>query len=342
MSKLWKKTISNQNDNISQILKKISDGNMGISFVLDDNQKLRGTVTDGDIRRALIKGLGLDTKVKKIMNKNWKSVSDKDDTTKILSIMNKYELLQIPILDSSNRIKDVYFISKLTKKIKYENIIFLMAGGFGKRLLPITKKIPKPMLKVKGKPILENIIDRCSKFGFENFVISTHYKSNFIKNHFKDGKKLNVNIKYIREKTPLGTAGSLSLIKNQNLQLPIIIINGDLVSEINYLDLLNSHNSSNCEMTIGVAKYNYSIPYGEVEMKSNKVIQINEKPNFEHNVNAGIYVINPSILKKVKKNKFLSMTDLISILIKDKIKINPFLIFETWKDIGTFNELRNV
>ena len=158
MSKLWKKTISNQNDNISQILKKISDGNMGISFVLDDNQKLRGTVTDGDIRRALIKGLGLDTKVKKIMNKNWKSVSDKDDTTKILSIMNKYELLQIPILDSSNRIKDVYFISKLTKKIKYENIIFLMAGGFGKRLLPITKKIPKPMLKVKGKPILENII----------------------------------------------------------------------------------------------------------------------------------------------------------------------------------------
>ena len=338
MSIKWKKSLSHLNDEISKVLKIINSGGMGITFVLDKNKKLKGTVTDGDIRRAMIRGIGLNTKVKNIMNKNWKGVLESDNQTKIISIMNKYDLLQIPILDASNRIKDVFMLSDLTKKKETANTIFIMAGGYGKRLMPLTKSTPKPMLQISGKPILETIIDQFTTAGFSDFIISTHYKARVIEDYFKDGSSFGIKIRYVREKEPLGTAGSLGKVKNEKINYPLIVINGDVVTKVNFIELLNSHKKSKSLFTTGVFKHTFQIPYGVIKLKDGNIIALEEKPNQSNFINAGIYVLEKEILKYIQNEKKMNMTDVIKSVIKSKKKINSFLVYENWIDIGLPDE----
>ena len=258
------------------------------------------------------------------MNRKFKSMTTRDNIDLVKVKMAKLGINQMPVLDNKKRIVDVIVYNEINKKL-FPNTVFILAGGFGKRMLPLTKNTPKPMLKISGKPLLELLILDFIKYGFTNFILSTYYKSSVIKNFFKDGKQMNINISYIKEDSPLGTAGSLGLIDKDTLSMPIIVTNSDLVTNVNYESLLKAHIKANCDMTIGITKYNYRIPYGAI-----------------HNINAGIYVVNSNIIKKIKKNKNLSMTNLINSLVKSNKKLNPFLIYEKWRDIGTFKDFSSL
>ena len=216
-----------------------------------------------------------------------------------------------------------------------------MAGGFGKRLLPLTKKTPKPMIKIGNKPIMQHIIENGASVGFNNFFISVNYLKKKIENYFGSGEKFGINISYIKEKKPLGTAGSLALL-NDNNKLPIVVVNGDTVTGINFKNLISYHKKNKSHFTIVTNMERKKRQLGIIETKSNRVTNIVEKPIITTKINTGIYVINKDLLKYIKKNKFLSMTDLIKKIIKKKKKILSFPIYESWEDLGTINNLNNI
>ena len=213
-----------------------------------------------------------------------------------------------------------------------------MAGGFGKRLLPITKNIPKPMIKVGNKPILEHIINRAKYNGFDNFVISVHYLSKKIIKYFGDGKKLNVKIKYIIEKKPYGTAGALRFLKEKT-SLPVVVCNGDVLSNINFNSLLNFHKQNKSDMSVVIRSLVSKNPFGMVKLKNNKIIGFEEKKDLVMHINAGIYVINQKLLKLISTKKKTDMSDYILLLIKNKKRIHSFMLNDNWIDIGTKENL---
>ena len=217
----WKKTILKKTDTMQSAVEVLNKESLGIAMVVSEDQCLIGTVTDGDIRRGLINNLSMDISIVEIMFKEPIVASIKDSRKKILSRMKLFGLLQMPIVDSSKRIFGLETLQHLLEKHKYDNPVFLMAGGFGKRLQPLTDHIPKPLLKVGSKPILENIVDQFISAGFHNFYISTHYKADMISGYFGNGNDRNVTIEYVHEEQPLGTAGSLGLLPDNMPNLPI-------------------------------------------------------------------------------------------------------------------------
>lgn len=342
MTQKWKKALSAPNDNIAKVLKTIDSSGMGISFVLNKKKQLIGTVTDGDIRRAIIKKNRLDTQIKKIMNKNFISASVKDINDKILQKMSLHDISQIPVLNQKKEISNVLVLSQIAEKKAINNTVIIMAGGFGKRLFPLTKNTPKPMLKVKGVPILEKIILSLKNQGFQNFVLSVFYKSEMIQNHFGDGSRFNISISYIRENNPLGTAGSLGLIKKFKNTEPILVINGDILTHLDYLELVKSHYHSNSSATICVRSSSYKIPFGVVKVKENKLINIIEKPTETYLINAGIYIFEQKLLKHIPAEKSTDMPDFITKLIKLNKKINVFSIYEDWIDLGRIEDFKSL
>jgi dTDP-glucose pyrophosphorylase len=297
------------------------------------NQKLKGTVTDGDIRRALLKGETLDSEVKKIMNKNFKFLSKSATEKDALKLMKKEILKQIPILDKKGKILDLFLLDELIKPKFLPNEVIIMAGGKGERLGTLTKDCPKPMLKINKKPILEIILNQCLDAGFKKFHFSVNYLKGQIKSHFKDGSYWNVNINYLQEKKPLGTAGSLSLLPKKTKK-PFLIINGDVLTKIDYGQLLQFHNDHKAVITICVREIATKIPYGVVGLDDLNVINLEEKPILTHFVNAGIYVVEPKVIDLLPKNTKFDMTELISLVKKNKYLVNAFPVHEYWKDIG--------
>ena len=229
--------------------------------------------------------------------------------------------------------------SKLNKK---EIIVFISAGGFGKRLQPLTNNLPKPMIKIDNVPILEIILNKFVNSGFVNFFISTHFKSNLIKKYFGNGDRFGANITYIEEKTPLGTVGSLSLIDIRKIKKPIILMNSDIITELNFDDLLEFHKHNKSDATICTSKYEYQIPYGEVISSNILVKELLEKPKKTTNINAGIYVLEKNIIKKLSQNKHMDMPDLLNIALKAKKRVIIFPLHEYWADIGQLDELNRV
>ena len=337
----WKKLISSPQTTISEALKKINNGGIGISCVVDKNKKLIGIITDGDIRRAIIKNFSLDTQIEKIMNKNFQSSYDNDDK-KNYNKMKRYNIFQLPILNNKQQITNIMTLNHFAENQLLKNPVVIMAGGFGKRLLPLTKNIPKPMLKIKGVPLLESTICSLRDKGINEIIIMVHYKSDVIINYFKDGAKFDVSISYIKENKPLGTMGGLSLIKKFKNNEPILIVNGDVLTHMNYRSLINSHIRSKKSITVCARSVNYKIPYGVIKIKNNQVVEIAEKPVESHVVNAGIYVLDQKLLLKLTKNKYLDMTDFLKRELELKNKINIFSLYEDWKDIGKLEDYNSV
>ncbi|MBT7556012.1 NTP transferase domain-containing protein, partial [Candidatus Woesearchaeota archaeon] len=228
-------------------------------------------------------------------------------------------------------------LQNLVEKPKYDNPVFLMAGGFGTRLHPLTKNTPKPLLKVGVKPILETIIEQFINYGFHNFYISTHFKSEQIRDYFKNGELHNISIKYLHEDTPLGTAGSLGLLPNNLPDLPMIVMNGDLLTKVDFRHLLDFHGNHNCEATMCVREYDFQVPYGVVEIDNYKIKKIKEKPVHKFFVNAGIYVLSRNLINKVDGKSYLDMTDFLEKELSSD-GVCPFLIHEYWLDIGRIDE----
>ena len=332
--------ISN-NSSFADCITKISKAKIKTLFVLNKSKKLVGTISDGDIRRGVLKYQNLESTASKIMRRNFFYLTKK----KLIDYktLKKNNFLLIPILNNKKEIIDIKKLEEDVNKTSFNNTVLIMAGGFGKRLRPYTDKIPKPMLKIYGVPILERIICNFRDYGFKNFIISTFYKSKKISNYFKNGKKLKINITYINEKKPLGTAGALSLIPKK-IKDSIIVANGDVLTKLNPVTLINYHEDNKFDFTVTSINYNYQLPFGSIDIKKNKIFSLEEKPKIVYKINAGIYVVSSKIYKKIKKNVNISMTDLIKTLIIKKKKVGAFPIYENWDDIGdkkTFNKLNN-
>ena len=302
---------------------------------------LLGTVTDGDIRRSILNGKNLDSSVAGIMNKNFSSLPIGTAKKNVLDFMQKKNLRQIPMLDKKGKIQDLFLLPELIKNKNLNNNVIIMAGGKGLRLGHLTRKIPKPMLKIHGKPILEIILNNCIKAGFVNFYFSVNYLKNKIKNYFKNGTKWDVKISYIEEKKPLGTAGSIGLLKIKSSN-PFLIINADVVSQIDFDALLKFHNDNDSDMTICVKESSTKFQYGIVEVDNINVKNLIEKPTYTHFTNAGIYIVNPVIYRMVKKNTFFDMSDLIYLAKKKKKKILAYPIHEFWEDAGLPETLEKI
>ncbi len=322
-----KKLIISENCKISEAINKINSSKIKILFVINKNKKLVGSISSGDVRRSIRKKIDPKIQVKTIMCKKPKFIY-KDSRIKV----SKDYLISIPVVNKSKRIIRFYF-SKSIRKQKL-NTIFLMAGGKGTRLLPLTRKTPKPLLKIRGVPIIEKIIKDFKSQGFVNFIISINYLGKKIMKYLGDGKKLKVNISYIKEKNYLGTAGSLSLINRQKTHFPMIVANSDLISEVDYNNLINYHEKKKAHLTVCAKNKVFEMPYGEIILNSTLVKKIVEKPVLNHLVNAGIYVINQSVIETQIKNKKLMMNDFITDLLKKNKKILSYPIYEKWLDIG--------
>tara|TARA_B110000037_G_scaffold207044_1_gene253615 strand:+ start:484 stop:1530 length:1047 start_codon:yes stop_codon:yes gene_type:complete len=324
--------------NIKKALKVIDDGAIKIALVVDKKDKLIGTLSDGDIRRGFLRGLSINSPIKTLINKKPLIGKKKYIKKKLLNIAFSKKIQQIPIVDSEGKVIEVLLTDENKKDEIKSNKVVIMAGGKGSRLRPLTKNIPKPMLKVGGKPILQTIIKRFSDCGFKDLIICINYKSHIIENYFGNGDKFGVKIEYIKEKKRMGTAGALSFIKKK-LTEPFFVINGDLLTDLNFEKMLDFHRKNNAEATMGVKEYCFNSPYGEVNLVNENILFINEKPIHKFFANAGIYVLNPECISLVPK-KFFDMTTLFKKIIKKKKKTISFPLDEYWKDIGRLSDYK--
>ncbi len=307
------------------------------SVIVDSNEHIVGTVTDRDVRKALLKQFSLDTSVCGIMNKNPTTLKFPLEPSEIRRKLSKMTFEQFPVVDSQKKMMGLHTNREL-QQVKFPNRVVLMAGGIGSRLAPLTEICPKPLLKVGHQPVLETIIESFLEHGFHKFLISVNFQSEMIEKFFQDGRKWGVSIEYLREKEALGTAGSLSLL-NEPLEHPLIVMNGDLLTKLNFRSLLEFHEDHDVPITMCVREYDFQVPYGVVKLDGSYATALEEKPIHKFFVNAGIYVISPDVLPSIPKNEFHNMTDVISPLLKQK-KVVSFPIHEYWIDIGKIEDFQ--
>ncbi len=337
MSHNWQNILVPPSASIQEVLEIIDKEALKLALVVDSNQFLLGTVSDGDIRRALIQNKPLSTAISEVMFLKPTMVPEHAPRAEILKLMDEKELFAIP------RVKDGKVIGLETlhqaiHKIKYDNPIFLMAGGFGTRLKPLTDNCPKPLLKVGDKPILETVLLGFVKAGFQNFYISTHYLPEMIRDYFGNGDDWGVTINYVHENTPLGTGGALGLLPKELPDLPIIVINGDVLTKVNVEDLLAFHNDNEANATMCVREYEYQVPFGVIENEGHQIKSMIEKPIQRFHVNAGIYVIGRDIIESVGENEKIDMPTLLERHLDSKVFMFPF--HEYWLDIGRLDDFK--
>jgi dTDP-glucose pyrophosphorylase len=337
-----KKAIVDCNSFLLEALNKLDKNDIKILFV-KEKKKIVGTLTDGDIRRILLKENHTRISINHKYNKKFLFFLETNfNSEKANKIMRSKQIFAAPILNYKRELKDLYFLNQSTQK-KINADVFILAGGLGKRMGPLTAYNPKPMLLLGGKPILESIIYSFKEFGMSNFFISINYLGKKIENYFRDGKQLNVKIKYIKENIPLGTAGSLSLLKNKLENKNLIIINGDIFTKLNYYNLLKFHEDNHNDVTICSRHFANTIPYGIINSNYKSSINkqiINEKPTYKFQISAGIYVFNRELLKNINKNKYLDMNILLNSLSKNK-KIGIFPVHEDLIDVGDYQSYEN-
>lgn len=329
----------NSKSSIIDTLKIININTKGMAIVVDNSNKLLGTITDGDIRRGIIKGISLNESIENIYNKHCKYCFSFHERSEIKNLFEEFNLKIIPVINNDRvvvdyfEIKDIFFDENINK----ENYVLIMAGGLGTRLKPLTNDIPKPMLNVGGRPILETIINQFKKKGFTNILISVNYKSEIIENYFRDGKDFGVSINYIKEEKRMGTAGAVKLAE-RFLKAPFFVINGDILTNVNFEDFLDYHMENKFSMTIGSRSYEMQVPYGVLNMNDICVTSLQEKPILSFNVSGGIYVLNPEVVKHIPQDEYFDITELINILINNEVKTGSFPIQEYWMDIGRLED----
>lgn len=337
----WRKVSVNLKTTIRETIDIIDKTAMQIVLVIDENDHLLGTITDGDVRRGLLQGVDLSDSVKRIYYVSPLTGSIHDDHETLHQLMMRKFIKHLPVLDDDGKVIRLEILKDILKKSRHSNPVILMAGGLGKRLRPLTDNCPKPLVKVGGKPVLETILENFINDGFANFYISVNYKAEMIEDYFGDGSKWGVEIKYLREKKQLGTAGSLHLLPEKP-SIPFIVMNGDLLTKMNFQPLLDFH-ISNHELkktvaTMCVREYNLQIPYGVVKKKGNLLLGLDEKPVQRFFVNAGIYVLEPEVLKFIPHDTKFDMPDLFEKILTQGQESVIFQIREYWMDIGHLND----
>lgn len=329
-----KKPFISPKTTIIDTLKVIDDTAMEIALVVNENTTLLGTVTDGDIRRGIIKGADLQSPIENLMNRNPVVAGHNTPDDELLFIMTNRSIKHLPILDSQKHVIRLVQLKDLIARKPRSNAAVIMAGGLGSRLGELTRQTPKPLLPIGGRPVLALIIEQLRRHGIENIFVSINYKSEMIKNYFSENPVAGVSLGFLEETEFLGTAGSLSLLED-SFQAPLIVMNGDILSPVNFGNLLQMHITAAKPMTVCTRQFSFQIPYGVLQMRGDELVDIEEKPSHSIFINAGIYVIDPSVLSLVEKGKCLDMPDLIKLVKHSMGGVGCYPVSEFWLDIGT-------
>ena len=316
------------------------DGNIAhLALVVDKQLRLLDTITDGDVRRAILAGVDLDSPVTMLEGRRTASpypvpvtAPVGTESVTLLGLMRKRQVRHIPLLDETGRVSGLATLAELLPSDTLSLEAVVMAGGYGQRLRPLTLDLPKPMLPVGNRPLLERIIGRLREAGIQRVSLATHYKGELIAEHFKDGREFGVEINYVREDQPMGTAGALSLLGESDS--PLLVINGDILTEIDFHAMLEFHQDNSADMTVGIQPREFQIPYGVVEINEVAVTGITEKPLIRHFINAGIYLLSPGVLRHIPIGQSYDMPDLIDKLVAEGRRVVGFPIREYWMDIG--------
>ena len=328
----WREIVVTENQTLLETMRIIDKTSLQFAVVVDQDHHLLGTVTDGDIRRGILRGEGLEVPISSIMNAHPTSAKSGLSTNKYKQLMRTKKLKQLPIVNEVNQLVDILFIDTFDTP-KNKNQVVLMLGGLGTRLRPLTNDIPKPMLKVGNKPIIETIIDGFKQYGYTNFIFSVNYKKEVIQDYFQTGETFGITINYIEEQKRMGTAGALSLLENRPTE-PFFVMNGDLLTQINFDQLMQFHLEHQSVATMCVREYEYEVPYGVIETDGTDLVSIKEKPIHRSFVNAGIYILSPEVFDYIPVDTFYDMPTLFETLIGHGKKTSVFPIHETWLDIG--------
>lgn len=326
------------NSSIEKALEIIGKERVRLGVVVGKKGEFLGIISDSNIRKALINGKTLKSNIKEIYTKNPITIAENTSKQKLLELSAKTDIYDFPVLNKKGEVVSIRSISSLLSTKKLPFYVILMAGGLGSRLKELTKETPKPMLKVGKKPILENIIQRLHTQGFEKFIFCVNYKRQIIEDYFKKGEEFDIKISYIKERKKLGTAGALSLIK-QKMEQSFVVMNADILTELDFNELLKAHQKSGALMSVCVRKFHHQVPYGVIKQKNGFITHIEEKPTQSFLVSAGIYVCEPQILELLEKNAYLDMPELIQ-KVMQKGRANTFLIEDYWIDIGRLEEFK--
>jgi dTDP-glucose pyrophosphorylase len=320
-------------------MKVIQGNGAGIALAVDSSFRLIGTISDGDIRKALLGGSSLDSPLSPHINRNCFSVLSSVSRAEVLDVMNARRFEQIPIVDEGRRVIGLHLLHDIVGNVPCPNWAVVMAGGKGKRLKPFTENVPKPMIKVAGRPILERIILHLVGSGIRQIFISVNHLAEVIENHFQDGSAYGAKIAYLRENSTLGSGGAISLLP-EIPEHPVLVMNGDLLAEANCGDMISFHAQNDFYATMGVYSYFHQVPYGCVEIKENRLAKLEEKPVLEKLVNAGIYVLSPQAVTTIPKNTPFPITTLFEDALSKNLSCGVFSLEKEWLDVGTPKQLR--
>lgn len=338
MRKVPEHILIGENATVRDALAAIDRGAIQLALVVDTNRKLMATVTDGDIRRGLLRGVTLDQPACEVMRLNPVTVSVGAGQAATLQLMRERKLRHVPLVEAEGRIAGLELIEEAFAQPANDTWVVLMAGGLGVRLRPLTDKVPKPMLPVGGRPLLESIIRNLAQQGFKKFYVSVNYKRDVIQDHFGDGSAFGVDIDYLIENERLGTAGALSLLPRRP-DNPLLVMNGDLMTPLHFAHLLQHHQEHGADATLSVREHITDIPFGVVKSSGAKLMGIDEKPRQTVKVNAGIYLLGPRALAYIPSDRPCDMPEVFRSLINDGGNASVFTIQEYWLDIGRHDDL---
>lgn len=332
----FRKHLIKENNTIKTALELLSKvGIETILFAVNENNQLKGSITDGDIRRGLLSGLSLDDEIKRIIHKDAKYIRKENYSIEEVINLRSKNYKVIPIVDNNDVILNILNFRLMKSYLPID--VVLMAGGLGTRLKPLTDNTPKPLLKIGDKTIIDYNVDRLKKFGVDDFWISVSYLSEQIENHFGNGSSRNVKIEYIKESSPLGTIGAISQVNNFRND-HVLVANSDILTKLNYEDFFIDFINKDADMSVVTIPYDVDVPYAVLDTKDNKVLSFIEKPTYTYYSNGGIYLIKKSILNKIPKNTFFNSTDLMEILIKENLNLISYPLHQYWLDIGKSND----
>ena len=339
--KKWQRAVLSSEATIAQAIRNLDMVAIQIVLVVNETGVLLGTVSDGDIRRGLLKGLTLNSVIESVINHNPVVVTNEMDRSLVIQLMTANKIRQVPVVDENRRVIGLHLWDEVLLPAKRANLFVIMAGGLGTRLMPHTENCPKPMLPIHGKPMLEHLIERAKGEGFSQFLISVRYLGHVIESYFGDGKRFGVDIQYLREDYPLGTAGALSMV-SPNLRAPFIVTNADVISDIRYGEVLDFHARHDAKATMAVRLHEWQHPFGVVHTNGPHITGFEEKPVVQYQINAGIYALEPSILSLLKKDEQCDMPELFERLRLSGVRTVAYPMYESWLDVGRPEDLQTV
>ncbi len=334
----WRRAILPPDTTIQQAILNLNEVAIQIVLVVNEKGGLDGTVSDGDIRRGLLKGMELSAPIRDIVKKNPMVVPPGLERNLVMQLMVANKVRQLPVVDESNALIGLHLWDEIMAPRIRENVMIIMAGGLGTRLLPFTETCPKPMLPVAGRPMLEHIIERAKLEGFHRFILAVRYLGHMIEEHFGDGSSLGVKIDYLREEAPLGTAGAISLL-DPLPDLPFVVTNGDVITDIRYSELVDFHERQGAIATMAVRQYEWQHLFGVVQMKGVEIVGFEEKPITRSHINAGVYVLDPAAQDYLERASHCDMPTLYERMRGDGRRIVAYPMHEPWLDIGRPEDL---